>query len=36
VRILDRETLEEAACDCYRVTKQLYANLYKKKLADSP
>jgi hypothetical protein len=23
VKILDRENLEEAACDCYRVTKQL-------------
>jgi hypothetical protein len=35
VKILDRENLEEAACDCYRVTKQLYANLYKNKLPDS-
>lgn len=35
VKILSRESLEEAACDCYRVTKQLYANLYKKNSHDS-
>jgi CRP-like cAMP-binding protein len=32
VKILNRENLEAAACDCYQVTKQLYANLYKDKL----
>jgi CRP-like cAMP-binding protein len=31
VKILNRENLEAAACDCYRVTKNLYANLYKKR-----
>ena len=31
VRIANRENLEAAACDCYRVTKNLYTNLYKKK-----
>jgi CRP-like cAMP-binding protein len=30
VRILDREKLEAAACDCYQITKALYFNLYKK------
>jgi CRP-like cAMP-binding protein len=29
VKILDRDNLEAAACDCYRITKNLYANLYK-------
>ena len=29
VKILDRNNLESAACDCYQVTKHLYANLYK-------
>jgi hypothetical protein len=29
VRILNRENLEEAACDCYTVTKHLYDGLYK-------
>lgn len=29
VWILDREKLEEAACDCYKVTKDLYAGLYR-------
>ncbi len=28
VKILDRANLEAAACDCYRVTCQLYKNLY--------
>lgn len=28
VRILDREALESAACDCYRIAKQLYRRLY--------
>ena len=32
VKILDRENLEAAACDCYRITKQLYLNLYKQKV----
>jgi CRP-like cAMP-binding protein len=35
VSILNRENLEAAACDCYQVTKHLYANLYKKSLPDS-
>ena len=30
VRILSRENLEAAACDCYQVTKQLYRGLYSK------
>lgn len=29
VRIVDRASLEQAACDCYGVTKRLYLNLYK-------
>jgi CRP-like cAMP-binding protein len=29
VKILNRENLEAAACDCYQVTKHLYAKLYK-------
>jgi CRP-like cAMP-binding protein len=29
VKIKNRESLEEAACDCYQVTKRLYAGLYK-------
>lgn len=33
VKILDRGNLEEAACDCYQVTKRLYAKLYKEKLS---
>ena len=28
VRILNRENLESAACDCYRITKSLLTNLY--------
>lgn len=28
VTILDREGLEAVACDCYRITKQLYGGLY--------
>ena len=28
VKILDRKNLEEAACDCYQVTKRLYGKLY--------
>lgn len=30
VKILDRERLEAAACDCYQVTKRLHAGLYSK------
>ena len=29
VTILDRESLEAAACDCYKLTKELYAGLYQ-------
>jgi CRP-like cAMP-binding protein len=29
VKILNRKSLEEAACDCYKVIKNLYNNLYK-------
>lgn len=32
VKIINRECLEDAACDCYQVTKRLYARLYKEKL----
>jgi CRP-like cAMP-binding protein len=32
VKILDRESLEAAACDCYKITRNLYANLYKQPL----
>lgn len=32
VKIIDRESLEEAACDCYQVTKRLYQRLYQEKL----
>jgi CRP-like cAMP-binding protein len=28
VTILDRESLEAAACDCYKLTKELYSGLY--------
>ena len=28
VTILDRENLEAAACDCYKLTKELYTGLY--------
>ncbi len=30
VKILDRESLEAAACDCYKIARQLYFNLYKR------
>jgi CRP-like cAMP-binding protein len=30
VKILDRTNLEAAACDCYQITKSLYAGLYSK------
>ncbi len=29
VRILNREALEETACDCYQIIKRLHVNLYK-------
>ncbi len=32
VRIINRENLEAAACDCYQVTKELYVGLYSKAL----
>jgi CRP-like cAMP-binding protein len=32
VKILNQENLEEAACDCYKITKNLYDNLYKQYL----
>lgn len=31
VRIVSQANLEDAACDCYQVTKRLYANLYSGK-----
>jgi CRP-like cAMP-binding protein len=31
VRIVNRKMLEEAACDCYQVTKRLYQGLYRQK-----
>ena len=34
VRIVDRERLEEAACDCYRIAKDLFSNLYDKPWSD--
>ena len=34
VRILDREKLEDAACDCYKITKDLFSNLYAQPWAD--
>ena len=34
VKILNRANLEAAACDCYQVTKHLYANLYKRRVPD--
>jgi len=35
IRILDRERLEEAACGCYGVLRNFYANLYKEPWAGS-
>ena len=38
VKIRDRQGLEESACDCYRIAKQLYSDLYSKpfvELSDS-
>ena len=32
VKIINRENLEAAACDCYQITKELYAGLYSKAL----
>ena len=32
VTILDREGLEATACDCYKITKQLYRGLYTRAL----
>lgn len=32
IRIINSENLEAAACDCYRVAKELYASLYSKAL----
>jgi hypothetical protein len=34
VKILDRANLEAAACDCYRIAKELYAGLYSHAVAD--
>lgn len=36
VRIVNREGLESAACDCYRVVKELNQNLYKGKHTAEP
>jgi CRP-like cAMP-binding protein len=33
VTILDREGLESVACDCYKITKQLYGGLYRQACA---
>lgn len=33
VKILNRENLEAAACDCYKVTRQLFTNLYCQEVA---
>ncbi len=35
VRILSREDLETAACDCYPITRQLHAELYSRALPDA-
>jgi hypothetical protein len=29
VKILNREDLESAACDCYKIVKALFTNLYR-------
>jgi CRP-like cAMP-binding protein len=34
VKILDRQNLEDAACDCYQITKNLYQNLYKQQITE--
>ncbi len=36
VKILNRESLEAASCDCYKITKQLYNGLYKQPLLAAP
>jgi hypothetical protein len=33
VKILNRESLEAAACDCYKVTKELYSGLCREPLS---
>jgi len=30
IKIVDRQGLEEAACDCYQVAKELYSGLYSR------
>ena len=35
VKILSRDNLEAAACDCYQIMKQLYASLYQRELPSS-
>jgi hypothetical protein len=32
VRILDREGLESAACNCYQVVRKLYRGLYSRQI----
>jgi CRP-like cAMP-binding protein len=32
VKIIDQENLEVAACDCYKLTRELFAGLYRKPL----
>ena len=34
VKILNREKLEEAACDCYQITRNLHHNLYQRNVPD--
>ena len=36
VRILDREKLETAACDCYKIARDLFNNLYAQPLEATP
>jgi CRP-like cAMP-binding protein len=35
VKILDRAELEAASCDCYQITKELYASLYSQPLSTA-
>jgi CRP-like cAMP-binding protein len=35
VKIINRDNLEAAACDCYQITKELYAGLYRKPLPQT-
>ena len=35
VKIINRDNLEAAACDCYQITKELYAGLYRKPLPET-